>query len=110
MQVNLLGPRIRQGMSAAKARGVPLGNPRLSEAQAQGRLTMKHNALLFARTVAPVLMSLRESGVTSLRGIARALNTIGVQTARGNKWTSVQVKAVLNRTDLPACSEFHCSG
>jgi hypothetical protein len=37
------------------------------------------------------------AGVTSLNGIARALNERGVPTARKGKWSAVQVARVLGR-------------
>jgi hypothetical protein len=38
-------------------------------------------------------------GIASNRGIARALNARGVPTARGGKWTAVQVGAILQRAE-----------
>ena len=46
--------------------------------------------------VRPIIKEIQASGVTSLRGIARALTARGVKTARGGDWTSVQV------SNLPA--------
>jgi hypothetical protein len=40
---------------------------------------------------------IQASGVTSLRGIARALAARGVKTARGGDWSDGQVAAVLRR-------------
>jgi hypothetical protein len=36
-------------------------------------------------------------GVTSARGIAKALNARGVATARGGTWTAVQVLSIIAR-------------
>jgi hypothetical protein len=57
-----------------------------------------------ARKVAdlkPVIAELRASGITSLRGIAAALNARGIPTVAGSgRWHHVQVGRLLGR--LPA--------
>ena len=54
----------------------------------------------FAANVRPIIKEIQASGVTSLRGIARALTARGVKTARGGDWTSVQVSNLLARVSL----------
>jgi hypothetical protein len=48
-----------------------------------------------------VIRQVQESGVSSLRGVAAALNARGVRTARGGKWAATQVGAVLARAESP---------
>jgi hypothetical protein len=43
----------------------------------------------------PIIRSLEASGITSLRGLAEALNGRGVRTARGDHWYAQTVKQVL---------------
>jgi hypothetical protein len=51
--------------------------------------------------IAPTIAELQAAGVTSLRGIAAALNERGIPTASGTgEWQAVQVRRVLAR--LPA--------
>ncbi len=50
-----------------------------------------------AADVLPTIDEIRADGVTSMRGIARALNNRGVPTARGGQWQSVSVRRVLDR-------------
>ena len=45
----------------------------------------------------PIIEELRSAGIISLRGIAAALNTRGVQTARGGRWDPTTVKRILAR-------------
>jgi len=45
----------------------------------------------------PIIKEIQASGVSSLRGVARALTARGVRTARGGDWTVVQVSDVLRR-------------
>ena len=51
----------------------------------------------FAANVRPIIKEIQASGVSSMRGIARALSARGVKTARGGDWSDVQVAAVLRR-------------
>jgi hypothetical protein len=51
-----------------------------------------------AADLAPVIAERRAAGVTSLKGIARALNARGVPTARGKgRWAIPQVRRMLAR-------------
>jgi len=66
----------------------------------QGRQAVastKANADRFATNVAPIIRDIEGSGITSRRAIARALNARGVATARGGRWTEVQVGSILQR-------------
>jgi hypothetical protein len=47
--------------------------------------------------VRPIIKEIQASGVSSLRGVARALTARGVPTARGGSWSDVMVAAVLRR-------------
>jgi hypothetical protein len=61
-------------------------------ARKAGREVQMARATARAADLAPVLKELREAGVTSLGGLARALTERGIPTARGGKeWTAMQV-------------------
>jgi len=90
-------PSTRAALQAAKARGRKLGNPRLAEAAARGVEALKAGADRFAGNVLPVIREIQASGITSANAIAGRLNERGVKTARGGKWTHVQVGAALAR-------------
>jgi hypothetical protein len=48
--------------------------------------------------LAPTIAEIRASGVTSMRGIAMALNARNIPTPTGRKeWQAVQVRRVLTR-------------
>ncbi len=64
---------------------------------ALGAARTAESAQRFAENVAPLIQQIRDSGITSLRGIAAVLNTRGVRTARGGRWAATQVGAVLAR-------------
>jgi hypothetical protein len=50
-----------------------------------------------AAELAPTIAGLQAAGVTSLRGIARALNERGIQPPRGHGWQATQVRRLLAR-------------
>src|SRR3954469_18209365 len=79
----LIGERTRSALAARKAQGARLGNRRnASTAASAGRADQIAEADQFAANVLPVINSLRSTGVTDLRGIARALNDRGIRVAR----------------------------
>jgi hypothetical protein len=66
-------------------------------AVAKGRQVSLAGADRFASQVLPVITSFQQSGVTSLRQLAIALNNRGVRTARGGKRQVSNVRNVLAR-------------
>ncbi|WP_287236262.1 recombinase family protein [Mesorhizobium sp.] len=51
----------------------------------------------FAQTVLPIIASIQRSGITSLRGLAIALNNRGVRTARNGQWQVSSLRNILAR-------------
>ena len=101
----LISQRTKSALQAAKARGTVLGNPQGSAAfagkQAEGgkaaAATLKAAADGFAADVAGIIAEIRAAGITSLSGIAAAMNERGVKTARGGSWEATSVKRVVAR-------------
>jgi DNA invertase Pin-like site-specific DNA recombinase len=80
LERDLISERTRDGLAAARAKGVMLGGPRSLPDDVAQRIT-----------------ELRQGGAT-LTGIADRLNEEGVPTARGGaRWYPATVRAVLNR-------------
>ncbi len=50
-----------------------------------------------AANVLRVIQSIRAAGVTTLSGIAEALNARGIATARGRRWYPTTVRNLTNR-------------
>jgi len=103
--------RTKEALAAAKARGVKLGNPngaaalrRAGESGVALRRTVMSNADEFAGTLSPVIEGLRSVGVTSLRGIAEAMNERGIQTRRGGRWHVSNVRNLLVRLERARCT------
>jgi DNA invertase Pin-like site-specific DNA recombinase len=87
--------RTKAALQAAKRRGTRLGNPQLDKAAKRGAAAVKANARQFAANVLPIIEEIERGGITSHNAIAAKLNERNVRTARGGKWTHVQVGAVL---------------
>src|SRR6266567_4533978 len=98
----MISARTKAGLQAAKARGKKLGTnnllPELQQAaSAKGVATIKQSADNFASKVVTVIKVMQGQG-KSLRAIARELDSLGVQTARGGQWTPTAVKNVIARS------------
>lgn len=96
-----ISERTKAALAAAKARGAVLGwaAPGRSEDQRQaserGVQAIKAGAILFAGNTLPVVESIRKSGITSLSGLAEALNARGIGTKRGGRWYPTTVRNLL---------------
>lgn len=98
----MISARTKAGLQAAKTRGKKLGTNNLRpelvhEASAKGVQVIVQNATDFAAKVRPLIQAMLEQG-KSLRAIAGGLESLGVQTARGGKWTATAVKNILERS------------
>src|SRR6202521_2475245 len=94
---SLISTRTRQALAAAKARGVVLGNPKLSVARKSALEAVTTEADRFAANVLPIIREAQKAGAATLREIASALNARGVATARGGQWYAKSVANILER-------------
>ncbi|VWX32818.1 Resolvase [Limnobacter sp. 130] len=90
-----ISQRTKEGLAAAKARGVVLGAAG-SENLRQNVLERRSVAIYAAHQLAPVLSGFKAQGM-SQRKMVEALNDAGVKTARGGVWSLVQLQRVLSR-------------
>jgi DNA invertase Pin-like site-specific DNA recombinase len=94
----LISRRTADALAAKKASGIRLGNPtNLAVAQVLGAQANALQAQRFAENVLPVIETICKSGVSSLHGIASALNARGVATARGGRWYAGTVRSVMHK-------------
>jgi len=97
--------RTKAALAAAKARGRKLGwsipSRRGEQAQAsmKGVVVNRAKADQRAANVLPVIREIERAGVTTLQGIADALNARGIRTARGRRWYASTVRNLLVRAD-----------
>jgi DNA invertase Pin-like site-specific DNA recombinase len=93
----MISERTKAALAAAKRRGVTLGNPSLAKAAKRGTAAVKAGAKQFAANVLPVIREIQANGAKTHAAIAAKLNERRVATARGGRWSHVQVGAVLGR-------------
>ena len=93
----LISTRTRQALSAAKSRGVALGNPRLHMARKSAVDSVRAEADRYAANVLPIIREAQKAGARTLREIADALNARGIATARGGLWYAQSVANILER-------------
>ena len=86
--------RTKAALKEAKARGVKLGG--LRDKTMQRNAALKKEANDRAKRLQGLIVPLRNEG-KSLRYIAEHLELNGVKTARGGRWTAMQVKLTLDR-------------
>jgi DNA invertase Pin-like site-specific DNA recombinase len=93
----MISERTRRALAAAKARGVTLGGPKLSQAREVAVEVITANADQHAANVLPIIREAQRAGAVTLRAIADVLNARGIHTARGGQWYATSVKNVLER-------------
>ena len=103
---DFISQRTKAALAVAKANGKKLGNPRKrsrggkmgrNEAAAKGRQRLMEQADHFAANVHPIIKDIRESGVSTLDGVALALNRRGIKSRRGGIWYPTTVRNLLTR-------------
>lgn len=101
----MISARTKAALAAAKARGRRLGwsiEGREQEQRAAARKGAgagRARANTFAANVGPIVASIRASGITTLAGIAEALNARGIRTARGGAWYAATVRNLVLRLE-----------
>jgi DNA invertase Pin-like site-specific DNA recombinase len=97
-EAQAISSRTRDALRAARARGVKLGtrNPELIGRHADkgtraSAIVRTASARARAADILPVIHALWTKGVTTLQGIADALNDRGIPAPRGGSWSPVQV-------------------
>ena len=83
----MISQRTKVALAATKARGVTLGRAKENRAKARS----------FARSLKPVIKELAAEGITSVRGVAEALNKRNIPTPRGGRWHPTSVARLLAR-------------
>jgi DNA invertase Pin-like site-specific DNA recombinase len=91
----MISQRTKAALAEAKKRGTKLGNPNPKKASRMGVAAMKELAARKAANVRPIIEAIRTSGISTLQGIAEALNARGVPTARGRTWHPATVARVM---------------
>jgi DNA invertase Pin-like site-specific DNA recombinase len=93
----MISARTKAALSAARKRGIELGNPNIGQAQKKAVRSIKSTADQHAANVLPIIREIQRAGVRTLRDIADALNARGTPTARGGEWYATTVRNALAR-------------
>jgi DNA invertase Pin-like site-specific DNA recombinase len=104
---DMISARTKAALQAARERGTRLGGRRgttkIEDHGDAGRRrsieVRSSRSSARAAEVGEVLTSLRAAGVTSLKGLAQALNDRSIPAARGGQWSAGQVRRVVDRTE-----------
>ena len=94
---DMISQRTKAALASKRARGFTLGSPCPAKGAAVGLTRIRAQADRFAQDMRPIIEGIRGAGVTSLRGIANALNARGIKTARGHAWEAATVRNILVR-------------
>jgi DNA invertase Pin-like site-specific DNA recombinase len=92
-----ISERTKAALAAAKARGKRLGTPDPKAAVKRMHVALRAKTAGFAANVLPIIREVKAAGHVSHNAIARQLNARKVATARGGRWTHVQVRQILER-------------
>ena len=90
-----ISTRTKAALAAAKSRGVVLGNPKIGEINR----TRVRTAKKVANQYAPIVLPLRDRG-HSYQEIADTLNQMGIRTRKGCQFRPMQVKRILDRSEV----------
>ncbi len=110
-EAQAVSQRTKAALQAAKERGRKLGwsiPSRRGEqalASAKGVTSNVTTANRFAANVVPVIRDIEHAGVSTLQGVADALNARGIRTARGRRWYATTVRNVLDRAVVEGVKE-----
>lgn len=101
--LDTLRKNTKAALAQAKKRGVTLGNTKnLKQAAIKGNKAKMQEADRKAVVINTIIADLKKYGVTSLQGIANALNARGIPTAskRSNTWYPSTVRNYMNRCSV----------
>jgi DNA invertase Pin-like site-specific DNA recombinase len=98
----LISERIREGLAAAKARGVKLGGPNQgigapASVLEKARQVQLANVRARMRDLAPVIAEIQAAGIVTPIAIARELNARGIRTVCGGPWSNKLIPKLLAR-------------
>jgi len=94
----LISERTKAALAVRKLSGGKLGNPtNIREAGQIGRTSLVATADENARSLLPLLQTLRSEGTITIGAITRSLNKRSVPTRRGSRWHVSSVANLLAR-------------
>lgn len=101
---DMISQRTRDGLAAAKRRGIKLGNPRPAQALKIAQRANLARADAYAKNLLRVIEEIRAAHVTTLRKTAQCLNARGFKTPNGNAFMAQSVRNLLERIAVAAAA------
>jgi len=92
-----ISQRTKEALAEAKRRGIKLGCPEAKRASVLGTKANCERAARYAQNVLPIIRDIQASGISSLRGIAAALNARGVSSPLNRDFSRQTVANLLAR-------------
>lgn len=93
--------RTKAALQRLKAEGRLLGNrTNLDVVRKRGHETSKKNADQYAKNISEIIFGIKSTGISTLSGLAKALNDRGVKTYQDKIWHPTTVKNVLHRNSI----------
>jgi DNA invertase Pin-like site-specific DNA recombinase len=99
-EAEMISQRTKEGLQAAKRRGVKLGNPKIAKIQPKAIAAKKEHARAFAAKLKPIIEKAQRHGVTTLQELADALNARGYKTPTGKEFFPQSVSNLLARLNF----------
>jgi len=100
----MISKRTKDGMAAAKAKGVKLGNPNWSQSLSKARQAKTTICHKRDRKYLQLIKLIQSAGTQSYRGIARKMNDMDIKSPKGRSISPVFVRNVLMRSvDVGTC-------
>lgn len=95
-ETSMISQRTREGLAAAKRRGVKMGCPCPEVGLRRGRATQSKMAIEYRAKMLPIINQIRTvGGIHSAKGIARCLNARGLKTIMGKTFTHRTIALIL---------------
>jgi hypothetical protein len=79
---------------------VAINRTNLDVVRVRGHETSKANANQYAKNISEIISGIRATGISTLSGLANALNDRGVKTYQDKVWYPTTVKNVLERVEV----------
>ncbi|NVK17508.1 MAG: recombinase family protein [Methylocystaceae bacterium] len=101
-EANTIADRTKKAL-AQSSKKLGFANPVRTDQETcrqKGHATQRFQADNHAQNILPIISEIKAFGITTLSGIAAAMNSRGIKTQRGGRWHPTTVKNILTRIEL----------
>jgi DNA invertase Pin-like site-specific DNA recombinase len=104
-----ISERTKAALAAAKARGMRLGNPNPAYALKRMRAAKKAQVERYTANILPIIREVQAARSHQFQRDCRSARWRKVATARGGRWTHVQVRQIPDRAASFSAPQAHTS-